>query len=206
MPDKRRAPLPRKGPGMSPLHDMNRAQTPRTLPGVFLALRLGEASSGVLIMGEAGIGKSELALDLISRGHALIADDGPLFHLQDGRWLGRCPPPLQGFLEVRGLGILDIRRLFGERALCDAHPLDLIIRLLPSIPEPEDRLRGAWGDFAMGGQLIPELSLGVGGGRHLAVLAETAVRMQSCAMEGSHPPAWQELSARLAAHLDGRAG
>ncbi len=189
-----------------------------SLHGVFLALRLPRPpqeegpqetcrpSLGVLILGSAGIGKSELALDLVSRGHALVADDSPVFTQQaDGRWLGRCPFPLQDFLEVRGLGILNVRRLFGDRAICAEHPLDLVIRLeeTPSGPSClEERLEGAWRDYRLGGHAVPELPLTVRVGRNLALLVETAARLRACgAGEGIGYNAAFELSRRLEEHL-----
>lgn len=176
------------------------------LHGVFLALRVPSVSAGVLILGEAGIGKSELALDLVSRGHALVADDSAVFRLQaDGHWLGRCPFPLQDFLEVRELGILNVRRLFGEHAICAEHPLDLVIRLeeTPAGPSrPEERLEGAWRDYRLGEHSVPELPLTVRGGRNLALLVETAARLRACgAGEGIGYNAAHELSRRLAEHL-----
>ncbi|MDM7321972.1 MAG: hypothetical protein P3W87_001540 [Gammaproteobacteria bacterium] len=190
-----------------------------SLHGVFLALRLPRPlqeegpkescrpSLGVLILGSAGIGKSELALDLVSRGHALIADDSPMFTQQaDGRWLGRCPFPLQDFLEVRGLGILNIRRLFGDRAVCAEHPLDFVIRLeeTPSSGPPclEERLEGAWRDYRLGDAAIPELPLTVRIGRNLALLVETAARLRACgAGDGIEYNDAFELSRRLEEHL-----
>lgn len=163
-------------------------------------------SAGVLILGEAGIGKSELALDLISRGHALVADDSPVFTQQaDGRWLGRCPFPLQDFLEVRGLGILNVRHLFGDRAICAEHPLDLVIRLeeTPSGPSRlEERLEGAWRDYRLGGHAVPELPLTVRVGRNLALLVETAARLRACGTgEGIGYNDAFELSRRLEEHI-----
>jgi HPr kinase/phosphorylase len=157
----------------------------------------------VLILGPAGIGKSELALDLISRGHALVADDSPVFTQQaDGRWLGHCPFPLQDFLEVRGLGILNVRRLFGEQAVCAEHPLDLIIRLEERPSSPEDRLAGAWRDYRLGDATLPELPLPVRRGRNLALLVETAARLQACgAGDGIGYNAAHELSRRLGKHF-----
>ena len=190
--------------------DPGHARGEVSLHGVFLALRLpdrgGEnaprTSTGVLIVGEPGIGKSELALDLVSRGHALIADDSPLFRRQDdGSWMGHCPFPLQDFLEVRGLGILDLRRLFGDEAIIQQHRLDLVIRLedAPNASlSPEERLRGAWREYREAGLVIPALPLSVRGGRNLALLVETAARVHACGSgEGSGYNAVDELSRRL---------
>ena len=73
---------------------------------------------GVLITGQSGLGKSELALELISRGHSLVADDAVEFHRTGPEMLeGRCPPMLRDFLEVRGLGVLNVRYIFGETSI-----------------------------------------------------------------------------------------
>lgn len=190
--------------------DPGHARGAVSLHGVFLALRLPDRSgknvprpsTGVLLIGESGIGKSELALDLISRGHALIADDSPIFlHQDDGSWMGHCSTPLQDFLEVRGLGILDLRHLFGDEAIILRHRLDLVIRLEdgPNAPlSPEERLRGAWREYREAGLVIPALPLSVRGGRNLALLVETAARVHACGTrEGSGYNAADALSRRL---------
>jgi HPr kinase/phosphorylase len=84
------------------------------LHGVFLDV----LEIGVLIMGDSAMGKSELALELISRGHGMVADDAvELYRIGPETLEGRCPPLLRDFLEVRGLGILNIRTIFGETAV-----------------------------------------------------------------------------------------
>ncbi len=94
--------------------------------GVFMEVQ----GFGVLIQGSPAIGKSELALELITRGHRLVADDiVDFFKISPERIEGRCPALLQDFLEVRGLGILNIRALFGDNAVKPTKPLDLIIQL-----------------------------------------------------------------------------
>ncbi len=94
--------------------------------GVFMEVQ----GFGVMIKGEASIGKSELALELISRGHRLISDDiVDFYRIAPERLEGRCPPLLQDFLEVRGLGILNIRALFGDNSVKSNKPLDLIVKL-----------------------------------------------------------------------------
>ena len=97
-----------------------------SLHGVFIEVQ----GFGVLIKGNPAIGKSELALELITRGHRLIADDiVDFYRISPERLEGRCPGLLQDFLEVRGLGILNIRALFGDNSVKPTKPLDLIIQL-----------------------------------------------------------------------------
>src|SRR3982750_1593088 len=99
---------------------------------------------GVLITGESGVGKSELALELISRGHGLVADDVvEISRIAAGTLEGRCPPMLKDFLEVRGLGLLNIRTIFGETAVRRKMKLRLLAHLerpQPGGREPRERL------------------------------------------------------------------
>ena len=100
-----------------------------TLHGVYMEVM----AIGVLITGASGIGKSELALELISRGHRLIADDAPQFSkIAPDIINGTCPKSLQDFLEVRGLGILNVRELFGDSAIKKNKYLKLIVQLQPN--------------------------------------------------------------------------
>lgn len=147
-----------------------------TLHGVFLEV-LG---MGILISGESGIGKSELALELISRGHRLIADDAPFFTRTAPDILnGSCPKVLSGFLEVRGLGILNIPAMFGENAIKTNKNLILIIHLQHEAHfehADNDRIYGSVKERNILDVVIPQLSLPVASGRNLAVLVEGAVR------------------------------
>ncbi|THD01648.1 hypothetical protein B1810_19275 [Panacagrimonas perspica] len=154
-----------------------------TLHGVFVEI----FGLGVLLAGKSGVGKSELALEMLARGHRLIADDAAEFELaHDGRVVGRCPPLLYGFLEVRGLGILHVGRMFGEPALRSSKALDLILRLDPAAEysDPPDRLRGRRFDTDVCGKPIPEISLPVRVGQSLATLAEAACRDQTLKRDG----------------------
>lgn len=154
-----------------------------TLHGVFTEI----FGLGVLLAGRSGIGKSELALELLARGHRLIADDATEFELAaDGRVVGRCPPLLHGFLEVRGLGVLNIGRMYGEPALRSNKSLDLILRLEPmdEYPEAADRLRGRRSDTLVCGTPIPEILLPVRVGQSLATLAEAACRDHTLKRDG----------------------
>ena len=142
---------------------------------------------GVLITGESGVGKSELGLELISRGHGLVADDVvEISRIAVNTLEGRCPPMLKDFLEVRGLGLLNIRTIFGETAVRRKMKLRLVAHLerqavgrdpterLPLAALSEDILR-----VTVGKVIIP-----VAAGRNLAVLVEAAVRNQILKLRG----------------------
>jgi len=146
-----------------------------TRHGVFMDI-LG---LGVLITGESGLGKSELGLELISRGHGLVADDAvDLDRINQTTLEGHCPDLLQNLLEVRGIGLLDIKAIFGETAVRRKMRLRLIVHLvrketmerdyerLPHEPLHEDVL----------GVAVRKVVIQVVAGRNIAVLVEAAVR------------------------------
>ena len=155
-----------------------------TLHGVFMDV-LG---IGVLITGDSGTGKSELALELVSRGHRLIADDAPEFRkITPNTINGTCPLGMTPFLEVRGLGILNVQALFGDSAVKKDKYLRLVVHLEPMSPEKLrtiDRLQGDYGIRRVLGIEIPEIRLPVAPGRNLAVLLECAVRNHNLKMQG----------------------
>lgn len=135
---------------------------------------------GVLITGQSGLGKSELALELISRGHSLIADDAVELYRTGPETLdGRCPPMLRDFLEVRGLGVLNIRHIFGETSIRPKKILQLIINLVPADDEYMkrlDRLSIRSETESILDVNVRSVTLPVAIGRNLAVLVEAAVR------------------------------
>ena len=147
-----------------------------TLHGVYMEVM----AIGVLITGPSGIGKSELALELISRGHRLIADDAPLFsRITPDIIDGTCPKTLQDFLEVRGLGIINVRELFGDSAIKKNKYLKLIVQLQPMDNKnllELDRLEGSYNTRNILDMEIPEITLPVAPGRNLAILMECAAR------------------------------
>lgn len=144
---------------------------------------------GVLLTGVSGVGKSELALELLSRGHQLIADDATEFHALPGRIEGRCPPLLRGYLEARSLGILNVRRLYGRRSVGLRARLDLIIRLDAPDSLPADgyeRIRGHRSLRRLGALEVPEISIPIRLGHNLAVLVEAACRDLHLRKAGYH--------------------
>ena len=152
--------------------------------GVFIEVQ----GFGVLIQGNPAIGKSELALELISRGHRLVADDiVDFFRVAPDRLEGRCPQLLQDFLEVRGLGVLNIRALFGDNAVKPTKPLDLIIHLAAAetlAPETLDRLKMKSQHEKILGVRVPKFTIPVAAGRNIAVLVEVAVRNHMLLLRG----------------------
>jgi len=154
-----------------------------TRHGVFMDI-LG---LGVLLTGESGLGKSELGLELISRGHGLVADDAvDFFRIAQDVIVGRCPELLANLLEVRGIGLLDIKAIFGETAVRRKMRLKLIVHLvrretlereferLPYEPLYEDVL----------GVPTRKVVIAVDAGRNLAVLVEAAVRNSILQLRG----------------------
>ncbi len=146
-----------------------------TRHGVFMDI-LG---LGVLLTGESGLGKSELGLELISRGHGLVADDAvDLFRVSQTSLEGRCPELLMNLLEVRGVGLLDIKAIFGETAVRRKMRLKLIVHLVrkETLEREFERLPyEPLFEEILGVQVLKAI-IAVDAGRNLAVLVEAAVR------------------------------
>ncbi|OGB14873.1 MAG: HPr kinase/phosphorylase [Burkholderiales bacterium RIFCSPLOWO2_12_67_14] len=164
-----------------------------SMHGVFMDI-LG---MGVMITGESGLGKSELGLELISRGHGLVADDAvDLYRINQTSIEGRCPELLQNLLEVRGIGLLDIKAIFGETAVRRKMRLSLIVHLvrretmerdferMPHEPLYQDVL----------GVPVRKAVIQVVAGRNIAVLVEAAVRNTILQLRGIDT--YQEFVAR----------
>jgi HPr kinase/phosphorylase len=162
---------------------LSRILAPQTqMHGVFMDV-LG---MGVLISGESGLGKSELALELITRGHGLIADDVVDFtRVAPDAVEGRCPPLLQNLLEVRGLGLLDIRTIFGETSVRRKMRLKLIVQMIRrSVMDEFERLPLEAMSQEIMGLPIRKVVIPVAAGRNLAVLVEAAVRNTVLSLRG----------------------
>jgi len=153
-----------------------------TMHGVFMDV----FGMGVLITGDSGVGKSELALELISRGHGLVADDVvELARVAPNIIEGRCPGMLRDFLEVRGLGLLNIRTIFGETASRLKIKLTLIVHLQrPAVGMEAPRLQLDAQTQEILGVAIRKVIIPVAAGRNLAVLMEAAVRNTILQMRG----------------------
>ena len=164
-----------------------------TLHGVFMEIY----SIGVLITGESGSGKSELALELISRGHRLVADDAPQFtQIAPDVLDGTCPELLQDLLELRGLGVLNIREMFGDTAVKRNKYLRLVVHLQrmgsgagERSTDGIDRLTGDVGIRRVLDLDVPMVTLPVAPGRNLAVLTEAAARLHILRIKGIDPGA-----------------
>lgn len=159
----------------------------RTYLGIVLApscnlhgVLLDVLGMGILITGDSGVGKSELALELISRGHGLVADDVvELRRIAPETLEGRCPPMLRDYLEVRGLGILNIRTIFGETAVRRYKNMKLIVHLQNSGGTDSgllERLPLSNLNENIMNVDIRKVIIPVAAGRNLAVLVEAAVR------------------------------
>ena len=147
-----------------------------TLHGVFMDV-LG---IGVLITGDSSVGKSELALELITRGHALVADDAPEFtRIAHDTLEGCCPALLRDFLEVRGLGILNIHKMYGDSSTRTRKIIKLIVHLEAinkDLASQYNRLEGDQTTASILDVPIGKITIPVAPGRNLAVLVEAGVR------------------------------
>lgn len=147
---------------------------------------------GVLIIGDSGVGKSESALELISRGHRFISDD--VVHVRKtpgGRLIGRAPELSRFFMEIRGLGIIHIRETFGPRSIALESPIELVVRLKKWRRKTEyDRLGLRFPeDHIILGERIPQLNIPVAPGRNIATLIEVAAKVQQLKRRGFHAAA-----------------
>lgn len=132
---------------------------------------------GVLLLGDSGIGKSECALELVHRGHRLVADDVvEVYRLRNDELIGQAPEELRGLMEVRGLGLISIEQLFGVVAVRDNKPIDLVIQFVPEAAGSPERLGLDTSTIDLAGVSRPLLELPVAPGRNLALLVECAAR------------------------------
>jgi HPr kinase/phosphorylase len=156
---------------------------------------------GVLIAGESGIGKSECALDLIVRGHRLVADDTvEVRRRQETILIGACPELTRHHMELRGLGVINIKELFGIASTRSSKRVELVVQLERWVPTREyERLGLDDAFYEILGLRVPLLKMPVAPGRNIAILVEVAARNQLLRQRGHH--AARELADRLDASL-----
>lgn len=141
---------------------------------------------GVLIQGEPGIGKSECALELLKRGHILIADDAvQIQHRRGGVLRAACPEPLKHYMEVRGLGVIDVKLLFGIGSILDRTNIELAIKLEPwTAGAHYERVGLETKKMTILDVELPLIKIPVSPGRNLAVLIEVAALNQRLRNKG----------------------
>ena len=178
---------------------LNRCLAPRaTLHGVLVDVY----GMGVLITGESGVGKSEAALELVRRGHQLVADDVvDICRITENRLIGEAPEMVRHLMEIRGLGIIDIKAMYGISAVLTSKTIDLIIHLEPwKEKKAYDRL-GLTDDFTTIMDVrVPQVVLPVRPGRNVAVVIEVAARNFSLKQMGYS--AAKELDRRLSEQME----
>lgn len=160
---------------------------------------------GVLLLGDSGVGKSECALDLVSRGHRLVSDDVVEIRRRGDVLVGSGPEVTRYHMELRGLGIINVKDLFGVAAVRMKKFVEYVIRLDPWTPGKRyDRLGLDDRGYEILGLALPCVEMPVGPGRNLAVLIEVAARNHLLKLKGFHPA--RELARRLGRGLQRPSG
>lgn len=145
----------------------------QTIHGVLMDLY----GVGVLVIGESGIGKSETALSLIERGHRLVADDAVTITRVGDKLNGTCPDMICNFMEVRGIGIIDIKAMYGAGAVRLVKSIDMVVRLEAWDDKAQyNRMGNSEDYYTIFGVKIPKYTVPVKPGRNLAVILEAAAR------------------------------
>ena len=168
---------------VSAIHYLNRCLAPHvTRHGVLLDVY----GVGILLTGKSGVGKSEAALELIKRGHQLIADDVvDICRIAEDRLIGTCPEQVRHLMEIRGIGVIDIRAMYGIGAVALSTSIDLMIELeLWDENKPYDRIGGEEGKIEILGVPIPRQTIPIKPGRNLAIIVEVAARNLSLRRSG----------------------
>ena len=159
----------------SAINYLNRCLAPRvTRHGVLVDVY----GVGVLLTGESGVGKSEAPLELVKRGHQLVADDVvDICRVYDDRLTGECPEMVRHFMEIRGIGIIDIRAMYGVGAVALSKTIDLVMHMEKWVEGKEyDRLGLSEENITILGVKVPHQIMPVRPGRNLAIIIEVAAR------------------------------
>ncbi len=144
---------------------------------------------GIMILGKSGIGKSECALDLVQRGHQLVADDViEIYKESPTKLVGRCSELIKHHMEVRGLGIINVEELFGISAVRGLKTIDLVVELVEWRENEEyERLGLEYKKHTLLGIDVPMLTIPVSPGRNISTIVEVAARNQLLRQMGRHP-------------------
>ena len=182
---------------------LNRCLAPRvTRHGVLVDVY----GVGVLLTGESGVGKSEAALELVKRGHQLVADDVvDICKVSDNRLTGECPEMVRHFMEIRGIGIIDIKAMYGVSAVAMSKSIDLVMHMEHWVQGKEyDRLGLNEETITILGVKVPHQIMPVRPGRNLAIIIEVAARNLSLKRMGFS--AAKELDKRMQDMIRKRSG
>ena len=165
------------------IHYLNRCLAPHVMRhGVLLDVY----GVGVLLTGKSGVGKSEAALELIKRGHQLVADDiVDICRISDERLIGTCPERVRHLMEIRGIGVIDVQAMFGIGAVSFSKSIDLIMELaVTEENEPLDRIGIEDHSVEILGVSVPCQTIPIKPGRNLAIIVEVASRNLSLKRTG----------------------
>ena len=168
---------------VSAIHYLNRCLAPHVMRhGVLLDVY----GVGVLLTGKSGVGKSEAALELIKRGHQLVADDVvDICRISDERLIGTCPERIRHLMEIRGIGVIDVQAMFGIGAVSFSKSIDLIMELVSTDENiPVDRIGLEDHSVEILGVPVPCQSVPIKPGRNLAIIVEVASRNLSLKRAG----------------------
>ena len=159
---------------------------------------------GILIVGDSGIGKSELAIELVKRGHRLVADDAvELRKVSNRQIMGTAPENIRHFIELRGVGLINVSRVYGAGAVKVSETVDLVVELAPWDPRKNYQRTGLENEYYdILGVKIPSTEIPVSPGRNLAVVIETAAVNNRQKKMGYN--AAKDLLTRLGANIDNK--
>ena len=176
------------------IHYLNRSLAPHiTRHGVFLDVY----GVGIFLSGKSGVGKSEAALELVKRGHQLVADDVvDICRISDNRLIGTCPEKVRHLMEIRGIGVIDVKAMYGIGAVAFSKTIDLIIELETwDENKAYDRIGLQDDKIEIMGVHVPHQTMPIKPGRNLAIIVEVAARNFSLKRSGYN--AARELTALL---------